>query len=266
MLRAPGSCILRNCELVDAGVTFNLRSGDRWIMDNCVHADSDFEIRCDPSGLEDASVVLTRNTVLREGAFFYFYLESEPALPIEPLPLSTSASIFDTNELVWLRFPESARVATPPVFLPGLVAWSGEGNLYDVERRYWGLSLGYDSPVEPASSCSNLAEWKRLWPSADGDSLEGQVRYEGGDLRSKLAAAPDLISAEDFRLRPDSPGYRAGKDGNDLGAAIEFVGPGKAYERWKKTPEHQQWLKDTRQVKADRESGVENQPSEDNQP
>jgi hypothetical protein len=47
-------------------------------------------------------------------------------------------------------------------------------------------------------------------------------------------------------LRPDSAGYRAGKD---LGADVDLVGPGPAYERWKKTPDYQQWLKDTKQVK-----------------
>jgi hypothetical protein len=29
---------------------------------------------------------------------------------------------------------------------------------------------------------------------------------------------------------------------------VDLVGPGPAYERWKKTPEYQQWLKDTKQV------------------
>ena len=29
---------------------------------------------------------------------------------------------------------------------------------------------------------------------------------------------------------------------------MDLVGPGPAYERWKKTPEYQQWLKDTEQV------------------
>jgi hypothetical protein len=52
----------------------------------------------------------------------------------------------------------------------------------------------------------------------------------------------------DFRLRPDSAGYRAGKDGKDLGADVDLVGPGSAYERWKKTPAYQQRLKDSGQV------------------
>ena len=52
----------------------------------------------------------------------------------------------------------------------------------------------------------------------------------------------------DFRLRPDSAGYRAGKDGKDLGADVDLVGPGLAYERWKKSPDYQQWLKETRPI------------------
>src|SRR5262249_38983073 len=49
----------------------------------------------------------------------------------------------------------------------------------------------------------------------------------------------------------DSAGYRAGKDKKDLGADVDRVGPGKAYEAWKKTPEYQQWLKDTGQLRAE---------------
>ena len=69
-------------------------------------------------------------------------------------------------------------------------------------------------------------------------------------MLAKMQATPELITAADFRLRPDSPGYRAGKDGKDLGADVDLVGPGPAYERWKKTPEYQEWLKDTGQTKV----------------
>jgi hypothetical protein len=59
---------------------------------------------------------------------------------------------------------------------------------------------------------------------------------------------PEKIIPNDFRLRPDSAGYRAGPDGKDLGADVDLVGPGEAYERWKKTPEYQEWLKETGQM------------------
>ena len=90
-----------------------------------------------------------------------------------------------------------------------------------------------------------MADWKQFWGPGDTGSLEGQVRFQGGDLLAKCAADPEQLTPDDFRLRPDSAGYRAGKDGKDLGADVDLVGPGPAYERWKKTPEYQQWLKDT---------------------
>ena len=85
--------------------------------------------------------------------------------------------------------------------------------------------------------------------SLDADALEGQVRYQGGNLAGLLASGPDKLTPEHFRLRPDSAGYRAGKDGKDLGADVDLVGPGPAYERWKKTPDYQEWLKETGQQK-----------------
>ena len=75
------------------------------------------------------------------------------------------------------------------------------------------------------------------------------MRYHGGDLISRADLTPERLTPDDFRLRPDSPGYKAGKDGKDLGADVDLVGPGAAYERWKKTPEYQQWLKETGQDK-----------------
>ena len=79
--------------------------------------------------------------------------------------------------------------------------------------------------------------------------MEGRLRYQGGALLERLRDTPEKVTPDDFRLRADSAGYRAGKDGKDLGADVDLVGPGPAYERWKKTPEYQQWLKDTGQGK-----------------
>jgi hypothetical protein len=45
----------------------------------------------------------------------------------------------------------------------------------------------------------------------------------------------------------ESAGHAAGPDGKDLGADVSLVGPSPAYERWKKTPEYQEWLKITGQ-------------------
>ena len=95
----------------------------------------------------------------------------------------------------------------------------------------------------------DLEGWKQFWSSPESGSVEGRVRYQGGDLLARLADEPEKLTAGDFRLRPDSAGYRAGPDGKDLGADVDLVGPGLAYERWKKTPDYEQWLVETAQKK-----------------
>ena len=78
---------------------------------------------------------------------------------------------------------------------------------------------------------------------------KGFLKFQGGDFCPGPSSLEQL-TPDDFRLRPDSAGYRAGQDGKDLGADVDLVGPGAAYERWKKTPEYQEWLKETGQIRV----------------
>jgi hypothetical protein len=98
-----------------------------------------------------------------------------------------------------------------------------------------------------ASQGKDLADWKRFWQQTDTGSIEGEVRFQGGDLFQRALTNPEALTPDDFRLREDSAGYRAGPDGKDLGADVDLVGPGAAYERWKKMPEYQEWLKESGQ-------------------
>ena len=49
-------------------------------------------------------------------------------------------------------------------------------------------------------------------------------------------------------LTRTSPGKGACPGGKDLGADVDLVGPGAAYERWRQTPEYQEWRKTTGQL------------------
>jgi hypothetical protein len=132
--------------------------------------------------------------------------------------------------------------------LAQVAGWKGERNLYSVTKylALWTPEQGFYDPAKPVETLSN---WREYWGTDEVDSITGNVRYKGGDLLARLQSSPDKLTAEEFRLRQDSAGYRAGKDGKDLGADVDLVGPGAAYERWKKSPEYQQWLKETGQVK-----------------
>ena len=57
------------------------------------------------------------------------------------------------------------------------------------------------------------------------------------------ATALAALKPADFRLAPGSPGKGKGEGGKDLGADVDLVGPGEAYEKWKKTREYEEWRK-----------------------
>jgi hypothetical protein len=93
------------------------------------------------------------------------------------------------------------------------------------------------------------AAWDRFWNLQPTAARSGTPKFQGGDVFALTQTGAQALGPEAFRLRPDSTGYRAGKDGKDLGADVDLVGPGPAYERWKKTPAYQQWLKDMGRLK-----------------
>jgi hypothetical protein len=64
-------------------------------------------------------------------------------------------------------------------------------------------------------------------------------------LLARLEKDPLSLTFADFRLEKSSPGQGTGPDGKDLGADVDLIGPGPAYEKWKNTKEYQKWLKDS---------------------
>jgi len=125
------------------------------------------------------------------------------------------------------------------------VNWQEKDNCYQVKLGAW-IQIRSEDVVQTTSHKS-LADWNQFWGLKDTGSSESILRFHGGDLIAKALADATKLSLEDIRLRPDSAGYRAGEGGKDLGADVDLVGPGPAYERWKKTPEYQEWLTETGQ-------------------
>jgi hypothetical protein len=136
----------------------------------------------------------------------------------------------------------------PEELLQQQLDWKGSHNLFPPMT-----SLCFRNATDTLTNTNltaGLADWRRFWDDPETGSVEGwSPRYIGGDVRRRAKEAPEQLTPTDFRLHPDSPGHGAGPDGKDLGADVDLVGPGPAYERWKKTPDYQQWLTDTGQTK-----------------
>jgi hypothetical protein len=66
-------------------------------------------------------------------------------------------------------------------------------------------------------------------------SRQGRApRYQGDDLRARLCTEPWNVGAADFRVAD-------GNLGPGVGADVDKVGAGKAYDEWRKTEEYRAW-------------------------
>jgi hypothetical protein len=251
---------LRNCEFLctDGSIAFggDCSVGQRWIIENCVQAGGGFNFSYVAADLKKVSIHVTNNTMVCDNNALYANLFPDASALLTggsepPVRIEASGNVFATlGSLVNLEQsqPKPLSATEAEAALRRLLAWQGRGNLYSLDQAFLSLTVQW-KPLEPATPVKSLADWKRFWGGAEVDSLEGRVRCHGGNLLTKLRATPEKLTPDDFRLRPNSAGYRAGKDGKDLGADVDLVGPGPAYERWKKTPEYKQWLNETGHLK-----------------
>jgi hypothetical protein len=127
------------------------------------------------------------------------------------------------------------------------VDWREDHNLYQPGFNF--LSVGdHQRPLEPMRPRRSLAEWQEYWGLEDTGSLQGPIRFQREEVFPTLPEPIETVTADDFRLHPQSAGARAGEDGRDLGADVDLVGPGPAYERWRATPAYQEWRKAAEQT------------------
>ncbi len=261
-------CRFSNCEFITgraSGLMWNYPDDGELILENCVQAGggsvgltyrrlpktASVQIRVAKSSFR-AECVLT---------MFTDAIDPGPAGTIKadeggPIRLAISESVIDVDHPLRLgggtpappgRIARFAKAIDS--LLPRLLTWRDRQNLYAEDNFVSFVTLNHGEPMKPPPGPRTLADWDGTWGQSKTGSSRGRVLYQGGDPLARLALPPGRMKPEDFRLRPDSAGCRAGKDGKDLGADVDLVGPGKAYERWKKTPEYQQWLKDSGQVK-----------------
>jgi endonuclease YncB( thermonuclease family) len=249
------TCSVRNCEFFST-VYFShsiSTSSRALVLDNCLHLRQSALVRVFGDTAGGAEYVLSRNTVVR-GTAIWFGVQIEDgqlSQAVKPVDLVATGNLFDAIKVV--HFFELERKSQPlepdeaESLFPRLVAWNGRENVYPAGSNFL-LWWSFNGEDRPGHGPKDLEGWKQYWNSPETGSAQGRFRYQGGDLVARFWDAPEKLTAGDFRLRPDSAGYRAGPDGKDLGADVDLVGPGAAYERWKKTPEYQTWLKDTGQL------------------
>jgi hypothetical protein len=250
-------CEVRNCEFLSDGkfarVDHNTPTGGQLILDNNVMLGGGVGagFHYDNASLKEIAVKFTRNTfVVRTpiGLFVHTPLATAPETPAKAIRLVASSNLLDAQVQVMALSPTHSPLTDPlkvneaQALLKRLVAWSESKNVYPEAANLLGF---YIESGQPLLAGQNLADWNRFWGLADTAAARGDIRYRNGDLRSRALTQLEQVSAQDFRLADGSPGKGAGPGGKDLGADVDLVGPGPAYERWKKTPGYQEWRKKT---------------------
>ncbi len=248
---------LRNCELngnIESVAGWYYPSAGCCSIENCVSAGGYVGFHHKNVDVEDVAIHFRGNTMVGPSLSFAFWSKPKEVGPDAPIRLDFSRNIAGRGStqggivsVQQIRLDEPFSAAEAEALLPRLLRLEEEHNLYPSDARMLELLLDF-KPLDGTRGL-DLADWNRFWNQQDTGSVQGDVRFQGGDLAARARTDPEQLTAEDYRLRPDSAGYRAGPDGKDLGADVDLVGPGEAYERWKKTPAYQEWLKDTGQRK-----------------
>jgi hypothetical protein len=202
--------------------------------------------------VKDVSVFLSRNTV-RSSSSIVFFDVATPFRVEENAParikIQAANSILDSSEsLVYFNrvlYAGPQSLSKYQKLAGTLFQWEGDDNVFPLACTCAGFYRDESNRLRKTQR--PWTEWKQRWGGKDRNVREGKVRYQGGDLLTRAKGVPLNLNAEEFRLADGSPGKGAGPDGKDLGADVDLVGPGAAYERWKKTPAYQQWQKTVRE-------------------
>jgi len=202
----------------------------------------------------DSSVTLRGNTLLAKGCIAVRVYGPPPQPPNGAhrgkAPFTTAGNLFvgkgsdgkgkDSAFLALNIFADRDKVplAVGVKFLREGFAWKGDKDLFALNiSTIW---LAWRDGID-GSEYVAMKDLPELGNYIGGSTVSGPdaFRCAGGLLRT-----PADMHAADFRLAPGSPGKGAGPGGKDLGADVDLVGPGEAYEKWKKTKDYATWCKE----------------------
>jgi hypothetical protein len=197
--------------------------------------------------LSELSLEVRHNTFLNASPFSFILLRqaggTEAARKVGTLQLSEN--VFASREIIQYATFSPWKSALPPgeglPLLPAVYDWKEERNAYPNGTAF--LQGREDNkPLAIGRAIQSLQDWSQWWGVPGSSSVQGDIRFTG-----PLPTAQELerMSPAQFRLAPGSIGKAADPGGRDLGADVDALGPGPAYEAWKQTADYRQWLKDT---------------------
>jgi formylglycine-generating enzyme required for sulfatase activity len=246
------NCEFLNNHTADRAIALQSQPDYRSEIRNCIFTSRGVELCFFKPG---GSVLLEQCTFFNHAPLWLhvFQMPAEEVLNDRTRPASVSlrSSIFRRRihfAYVKSALPPEAKELTADeiaALLPRLLGWTEANTLHHAptDDRFLMLGSPANTPLIPTGSYRTLADWKRFWGLPDLDAREGEMRFQGEEIWARLQQDVRFVTPADFRLIKGSPGQGVLPGGKDIGANVDLVGPGDAYERWKKTPDHQEWRK-----------------------
>src|SRR5262249_8119255 len=207
----------------------------QWTVHNClIAADDAVWYVPESADAPEARLRLTRNTLASSFGLTILVqpvvaeqIRNTKAKPIVPGLVESEENVYEAQHVLVLSGTNAEKKPEPSIetvarISKELLRWREHGNVYGTKdgRFLW---------LHPQDHrlLKDLAAWNTVWGHKDTGSVQAPVKLRGNP-RQQVFVSPESITVDDFRLRPDSAGYRAGKDKKDLGADVDLVGPGPA--------------------------------------
>ncbi len=158
--------------------------------------------------------------------------------PKQPLRVESRDNLFAIEEfavVMPMRRPRrfDGQLPTPIVIsmLQSFVSeWTEEGNVYQSGTRYLTHAPLPRTGSTISAGVDGVAKWLEFWSLDAGAAIEGKIRFHE---RSGPAASEPLllVGVEEA----------SGSVASAVGATAESVGPGVAYDQWRRSSEYESW-------------------------
>jgi hypothetical protein len=229
---------LRNCEIYtrsDCAVTWlcneaALSGGDltnaalRLLMENCVQR-GEAMLSLDHQAPRRAAIRLLRNTVAPRAVLVLPTPEPQPGLRI-----FAGTNVFNPHAF----FQRGTRPGTAD--LKDLLSWEDYHNLFAILYSF------HDRELCPAGpEVRDLMAWNRYWSQTNSRSVQLELGL-GASLKPARLESPTTRNFELASSDYDQIAAAGGDRAIPYGAALELVGPGPAYDAWRRSAAYQQWL------------------------
>jgi hypothetical protein len=217
-IASKATCYVENCAFVGA---------------NCIYVSL-------TAATSDVFVQVDNSTMISRQPLILDFTAPEAMAKGGPISIYGNQNVYSVAPHGGILFEQRGLAA--PMTGPEIVATAKRAINGWLNRSVYGVVQAVNSnELKPVGDLPTLAEWEAFWGIGRTGNTQGKVLVAGGELAARLETGGARITPEDFRLLAGSAGKGGRADGGDVGAEIDRLGPGPAYDAWRDSPQFADW-------------------------